>query len=61
MIKPSRDLPENRRPSGALVIALSHQIIDFARRGSHGSPNRNTESEPLWSLVGRLFNAGIVR
>ena len=40
------------------TIALSHQIIDLALHGPHGSPNRNTESETLWSLTDGIFTAG---
>ncbi len=40
------------------TIALSHQIIDFALHGPHGSPNKRAESETLWSLIDGLFNAG---
>ena len=40
------------------TIALSHQIIDLALHGPHGSPNKNTESETLWSLIDGIFTAG---
>ena len=40
------------------TIALSHQIIDLALHGPHGSPNRNTESATLWSLIHGIFTAG---
>ena len=40
------------------TIALSHQIIDFALHGPHGSPTKRRESETLWSLIDGLFNAG---
>ena len=40
------------------TIALSHQIIDFALHGPHGSPIKRRESETLWSLIDGLFNAG---
>ncbi|EIC08555.1 hypothetical protein [Sediminivirga luteola] len=40
------------------TIALSHQIIDLALHGPHGSPRQNAESETLWSLIGDIFAAG---
>ena len=40
------------------TIALSHQIIDLALHGPHGSPNRNTEPETLWSLIDGIITAG---
>jgi len=40
------------------TIALSHQIIDFALHGPHGSPTKRRESETLWSLIDGLFDAG---
>ena len=40
------------------TIALSHQIIGLALHGPDGSPNRNDESETLWSLIEDVFDAG---
>jgi hypothetical protein len=40
------------------TIALSHQIIDLALNGPHGSPNRKAESETLWPLIEQLFDDG---
>ena len=40
------------------TIALSHQIIDLALHGPHGSPQQNSESETLWSLIEDIFTAG---
>ena len=40
------------------TIALSHQIIDFALHGPHGSLNKKDASETLWSLIDELFNGG---
>ena len=40
------------------TIALSHQIIDLALHGPDGSPNKNDESETLWSLIEDIFDAG---
>lgn len=40
------------------TIALSHQVIDLALNGPHGSPNRHTESDALWSLIDGIFTAG---
>ena len=40
------------------TIALSHQIIDLALNGPHGSPSKNTASETLWSLIESIFTAG---
>lgn len=40
------------------TIALSHQIIDLALNGPHGSASNNDESEMLWSLVEGIFIAG---
>lgn len=40
------------------TIALSHQIIDLALHGPHGSPKQNSESETLWSLIEDIFTAG---
>lgn len=39
-------------------IALSHQIIDLALHGPHGSPRQSAESETLWSLIEDIFTAG---
>mgnify|MGYP007086566673 CR=1 FL=1 len=40
------------------TIALSHQIIDLALNGPHGSASRNNDSETLWSLIEGIFTAG---
>jgi hypothetical protein len=40
------------------TIALSHQIIDLALNGPHGSASRNGESETLWPLIEQLFDDG---
>ena len=40
------------------TIALSHQIIDFALHGPHGSLTKSRESETLWSLIDGLFDTG---
>lgn len=40
------------------TIWLSHQIIDLALRGPHGSPTQSSESETLWSLIEDTFAAG---
>lgn len=40
------------------TIALSHQIIDYALHGPHGSPNRNDDSDTPWSLIETLFDDG---
>ena len=40
------------------TIALSHQVIDLALNGQHGSMSRNDDSETLWSLVEDIFTAG---
>lgn len=40
------------------TIALSHQIIDLALHGPHGSPKQNDESETLWCLIEDIFTAG---
>ncbi|MCH3974138.1 MULTISPECIES: hypothetical protein [Bifidobacterium] len=40
------------------TIALSHQIIDLALNGPHGSANRSGESETLWPLIEQLFDNG---
>ena len=40
------------------TIALSHQIIDLALHGPHGSPDSETESETLWSLIEDIFTSG---
>lgn len=40
------------------TIALSHEIIDLALHGPHGSPNKNNVSETLWSLIESIFNDG---
>lgn len=40
------------------TIALSHQVIDLALHGPHGSRARQNESETLWSLIETIFVAG---
>lgn len=40
------------------TIALSHQIIDLALHGPHGSQKQSTESEALWSLIEDIFTVG---
>ena len=40
------------------TIALSHQIIDLALHGPHGSPQQSSGSETLWSLIEDIFAAG---
>ncbi len=40
------------------TITLSHQIIDLALNGPDGSPNRDDESESLWSLIEGIFVDG---
>jgi len=40
------------------TIALSHQIIDLALHGPHGSPTQSSESATLWSLIEGIFTAG---
>lgn len=40
------------------TIALSHQIIDLALHGPHGSPRQSNESQTLWSLIEDIFTAG---
>lgn len=40
------------------TIALSHQIIDLALHGPHGSPTQSDDSETLWSLIEDIFTAG---
>lgn len=40
------------------TIALSHQVIDLALNGPHGSRVRQNESETLWSLIETIFDAG---
>ncbi len=40
------------------TIALSHQILDLALHGPHGSPMQNDESETLWFLIEDVFTAG---
>lgn len=40
------------------TIALSHQVIDLALHGPHGSPTRWNESETLFALVEDIFTAG---
>ncbi|WP_229237943.1 hypothetical protein [Enemella evansiae] len=40
------------------TIALSHQIIDLALHGPHGSPRQSDDSATLWSLIEDIFTAG---
>lgn len=40
------------------TIALSHQVIDLALHGPHGSPKQSSEVETLWSLIEDIFTAG---
>ncbi len=40
------------------TIALSHQVIDLALNGPHGSPKWRAESETLWDLIDGIFTAG---
>lgn len=40
------------------TIALSHQLIDLALHGPHGSPASWNESETLFALVEDIFTAG---
>lgn len=40
------------------TIALSHQVIDLALNGPHGSRVRRNESETLWNLIETIFDAG---
>ena len=40
------------------TIALSHQVIDLALNGPHGSRVGQDESETLWSLIEHIFDAG---
>lgn len=40
------------------TIALSHQVIDLALHGPHGSPASWNESETLFALVEDIFTAG---
>lgn len=40
------------------TIALSHQIIDFALHGPHGSPIRQNASETLFTLIENVFANG---
>ena len=40
------------------TIALSHQVIDLALNGPHGSRVRQNEPETLWSLIETIFDAG---
>ena len=40
------------------TIALSHQVIDLALHGPHGSPASWNESEPLFALIEDIFTAG---
>lgn len=40
------------------TIALSHQVIDLALNGPHGSWVRQNASETLWHLIEDIFTAG---
>lgn len=40
------------------TIALSHQIIDLALHGPHGSPQQAIGSETLWFLIEDMFAVG---
>lgn len=40
------------------TIALSHQVIDLALHGPHGSPASWNESETLFALIEAIFTAG---
>ena len=40
------------------TIALSHQVIDLALNGPHGSRVRQNESETLWTLIETIFTTG---
>lgn len=40
------------------TIALSHQVIDLALNGQHGSASRYDDPETLWSLIEDIFSAG---
>lgn len=40
------------------TVALSHQIIDFALHGPHGSPARQNVSETLFTLIENIFANG---
>ncbi len=40
------------------TIALSHQVIDLALHGPHGSPASWNESETLFALIEDIFTAG---
>lgn len=40
------------------TIALSHQVIDLALNGPHGSRRSQHGSETLWSLIEGIFDAG---
>ena len=40
------------------TVALSHQIIDFALHGPHGSPARQNASETLFTLIEGIFANG---
>lgn len=39
------------------TIALSHQIIDLALHGPHGSPQQNDDLKTLWSLIEDIFDS----
>lgn len=40
------------------TIAFSHQIIDLALNGPHGSARKADEQETLWSLIEEILDAG---
>ena len=40
------------------TIALSHQVIDLALNGPHGSADKSDDSQTLWSLIESIFAAG---
>jgi len=42
------------------TIALSHQLIDFALHGPHGSPVKQNELETLFTLIDATFENGEV-
>ncbi len=52
-----QETSEHVRARGG-TLTLSHQIIDLARYGPDGSPNKQAEPETLWSLIDGIFTAG---
>ncbi|WP_209436557.1 hypothetical protein, partial [Kocuria subflava] len=48
--------PHSTRPIGG--SRLSHQVIDLALHGPHGSPASWNESETLFALIEDIFTAG---